>query len=435
MNIALLLIDSRGGVQPYIALALGLKRAGHEVRVIAPSGYMAMIERWGLDARPLSGDIEALIRGSGAVTERGTLASIRFGIEQLRRYVAAWTREAEAACRGVDLIAAGIGGEAIALALAEHLGVPFIEAHLHPVGASASTFPGLLASWMPDWLGAPGRSVSHRITGLALGVPRLLMTTVARSVLRLPGMSRRVRASTAVYGYSRHVLPAVPEWRGQRHVTGYWQLPAHTGWRPSPALEAFVNAKGPVVCVGFGSMVNSDPRAQAAMVREAVRRAGVRAVLLTGWGGLEGETRDDLFYADSVPHDWLFPRMRAIVHHGGAGTTGAALRAGVPALIIPFTMDQPFWGARIAALGVGPRPIPRPKLDVDNLSAGLVQLVSDPMMAARAAALGKRIAAEDGIAEAVRHFGRFGPSTARVRDLTREATLRREQRELDSQTA
>jgi len=436
MDIALLLIDSRGGVQPYLALALGLRRAGHGVRVIAPSGYMPMVRACGLDAHPLSGDIEALIRGSGAVTERGTVASIRFGVAQLRRYVADWTREAERACSGVDLIAAGIGGEAIGLAVAEKLGVPFIEAHLHPVGASASTFPGLLAAWMPPWLGTPGHDLSHTITELALAAPRWVATTVARSVLRLPGWSRRVHACTALYGYSRHVLPEVPEWRGSRHVTGYWQLPTSPDWRPSPALAAFVDAPGPVVCVGFGSMVNKDPRALSDLVSRAVRRAGVRAVLLTGWGGLEGDSGGHLFYADSVPHDWLFPRMRGVVHHGGAGTTGAALAAGVPALIVPFTMDQPFWASRVAALGVGPTPIPRRKLDVDNLTVGIERLVSDQELARHAAALGGRVRAEDGVGEAVRHIVQRGAGgTPTVLEPSAAGAPPRTARKLNNQTA
>jgi sterol 3beta-glucosyltransferase len=139
----------------------------------------------------------------------------------------------------------------------------------------------------------------------------------------------------------------------------------------------------------------------------------VRAVLLAGWGGLghAGVPRaadvsgaGDVFCADAVPHDWLFPRVTAVVHHGGAGTTGAALGAGVPAIVVPFTMDQPFWALRVATLGAGPAPIPRAHLTRDRLAAALRRTVDDAAMQARSAALGALIRAEDGVAQAVAHF-------------------------------
>ena len=162
------------------------------------------------------------------------------------------------------------------------------------------------------------------------------------------------------------------------------------------------------MCIGFGSMASEDPAAMSALVLEAVKRAGVRAVLLSGWGGLSEVARDDVFATSEAPHDWLFPRMAAVVHHGGAGTTGAALRAGVPAIVVPFTMDQPFWGSRVHALGVGPKPIPRKQLSVDSLSQALRATVADQSMKTRAAALGEKLRAEDGVANAVAHFEAAG---------------------------
>jgi sterol 3beta-glucosyltransferase len=157
-------------------------------------------------------------------------------------------------------------------------------------------------------------------------------------------------------------------------------------------------------------MASGDPDALTALVLESVRSAGVRAVLLSGWGGLRSlPEADDVFCADALPHDWLFPRVASVVHHGGAGTTGAALRAGVPAIVVPFTMDQPFWGARVAALGVGPEPIPRGRLTQERLAEALRRAVNDEAMRARAAELGAKIRAEDGVAAAVEHFGRLEP--------------------------
>ena len=134
--------------------------------------------------------------------------------------------------------------------------------------------------------------------------------------------------------------------------------------------------------------------------------AGVRAVLLSGWGGLRSIEDDDVFCADAMPHDWLFPRVSAAVHHGGAGTTGAALRAGVPAIVVPFAMDQPFWGSRVEALGAGPTPIPRKRLTAARLADALRKAVTDEAMRARAAEIGELLRAEDGVAEAAACFER-----------------------------
>ncbi len=202
----------------------------------------------------------------------------------------------------------------------------------------------------------------------------------------------------------------------KRHVTGYWPLPPVSDWSPPADLAAFLDAGPPPVCIGFGSTPSEDPGALTATVLEAVRRAGVRAVLLSGWGGLvsagrseEGAgpatDRDDVIVVDEVPHEWLFPRMAAVVHHGGAGTTGAAFRAGVPAVVVPFVVDQPFWGSRVEALGVGPRPVPRRGLTAAALADALRIAVGDRAMAERAAGLGRRIRAEDGVAAAVEVFG------------------------------
>lgn len=158
--------------------------------------------------------------------------------------------------------------------------------------------------------------------------------------------------------------------------------------------------------IGFGSMASADPSASTQLVLEAIMRAGVRAVVLSGWGGLASvPSADDLFIADAIPHDRLFPRVQAIVHHGGAGTTGAAIRAGVPSVVTPFSVDQPFWASRVFALGVGPRPIPRAQLDPGNLASAISLAVTDRHMRSRAAQLGELVRAENGVAAAVRVFG------------------------------
>jgi UDP:flavonoid glycosyltransferase YjiC (YdhE family) len=210
-------------------------------------------------------------------------------------------------------------------------------------------------------------------------------------------------------GYSSSVLPVPSDWPSTLHVTGYWFHDLATSWQPPETLAGFLESGPRPVVIGFGSMVAVDDRETTAIVRKAVRRAGVRAILLSGWGGLDGdahgetEERDVLAIKDA-PHDWLFPRAAGVVHHGGSGTTGAGLRAGVPAFIVPFGYDQFLWGRRLHALGVGPRPVPHSRLTAGELASALRQLVSDSAMAGRARALGERIRGEDGLRAAVDVF-------------------------------
>lgn len=411
MRIAIIAIDTRGGVQPYVALGRGLQQAGHEVRLLAPAGFRSLVEPWRLDFRPLSGDVEAALRDAAGAAERGALATVRYARAQAEHHLRLWLKEADAHCADAELITGGIGGLVAGRAVSEKRGVPFVETHLQPLGQPTAAFPGPLLPNVPAWLGGFGKRLSHRLTALALEVQGSMgLAAARREVLGLPPRAAPLRTDLPVlYGYSRHVLPAPRDWDARRHVVGYWTLPPDEGWAPPPELARFLEAGPPPVCIGFGSMGSEDPRALARLVGDAVAQAGVRAVVLAGWGALEAEPRGDLLVLKEAPHTWLFPRMAGVVHHGGAGTTGAGLGAGVPNLVVPFTMDQPFWASRVYALGVGPRPIPRKRLDVAALAAGLRALVQDEAMRARARALGEAMRDEDGVAAAVAHFDRLKP--------------------------
>jgi UDP:flavonoid glycosyltransferase YjiC (YdhE family) len=198
------------------------------------------------------------------------------------------------------------------------------------------------------------------------------------------------------------VVPPSVDWGQDVHVTGYWFLPPDADWQPPEDLEAFLAAGPPPVYVGFGSAVTGDAGQLTQVVLAALARTGQRAVLGVGWEALSGDALPEQVHAaGSIPHSWLFPRMAAVVHHGGAGTTGAGLRAGVPNVIVPFTSDQPFWGRRVFQLGVGPRPIPRRALSANRLSDAISTAVTDERMRTRARALGEALRREDGIAQAI----------------------------------
>jgi sterol 3beta-glucosyltransferase len=408
MRIAVLCNDTRGGVQPYVALAQGLRQAGHEVRAVAPSDLAPMFTQLGIPTAALSGSIEAVLRGSGGVAERGLLATMRFAASEMPARMQDWTRQTLAACEGVDLMTGGVGGMVIGLSVAEKLNCPFVQTHLQPVSAPTAAYPGVLMPWTPRWLGPLAQHLSHHLTEAVVWAPfQRAMAKTREQVLGLKGRPRTNKSLPVLYGFSRHILPVPLGTSWQRHVTGYWSLPRQPGWTPPPRLLSFLERPGPVVSVGFGSMASKDPRAVARLVVGAARDAGVRVILLSGWGGLDSADADETsFCTDEVPHDWLFKRVAAVVHHGGAGTTGAAVTAGVPSVVIPFTMDQPFWAQRMAHLGVSAAPIPRKRLTQKKLAEALEHVILNPVMRERAAELGRMVRTENGVQKAVAILGR-----------------------------
>ncbi len=408
MRIAVICNDTRGGIQPYIALALGLKAAGHTVRVVAPSNFSQMLVESELPFASLSVSDEEVKRISTGVAEKGTLASMVLMAREMPLRLQLWTRETLEACEDMDILTGGIGGMVVGLSVAEKLKKPFVEAHLQPIGVETDAYPGVLLPWLPQWIGSSGIRFSHRLSDFALWTSFKMGMSLAREkVLNLKG-SMPALTGPVLYGFSRYVIEVPSHDARARHVTGYWSLPTPKNWLPPPGLSEFLTAGGPVVAIGFGSMSSRSPTSTTALISDAVSKAQVRAVLLEGWGKLKtSNTDENIFCIESAPHDWLFPRVTAVVHHGGAGTTGAALTAGVPAIVVPFGMDQPFWGARVAVLGVGPSPIPRPQLTSERLSAAIKHAVDDESMRLKASNLGLKIRAENGVAAAVEQFARL----------------------------
>ena len=180
-------------------------------------------------------------------------------------------------------------------------------------------------------------------------------------------------------------------------TTGYWFLD-RPGWRPPDELVYFLEARPPV-SIGFGSMNNVDSEEITTRVLEALRRSDQRGILLTGWGGIGStDLSDEVFKTEGVPHDWLFDRVRAAMHHGGAGTTAASLRAGLPTVVVPFFLDQVFWGWRVTKLGASGEPVPRKKLTSDRIAAAIRRAATNPDVEKRARLLGEKIRAENGVA-------------------------------------
>jgi UDP:flavonoid glycosyltransferase YjiC (YdhE family) len=203
------------------------------------------------------------------------------------------------------------------------------------------------------------------------------------------------------------VVPPPADWQPYHRVTGYVFDDDNRWEAPQDLLDFLANGTRPVY-IGFGSMRERKPAETTHLFLDAVKRAGKRAVLLSGWAGIgTSNLPEDVFLLKYAPHSWLFPRMAAVVHHGGAGTTAAVLRAGVPSVVVPMLSDQPFWGRRVHALGAGTRPIPRSKLTADNLAAAVNEATTSRDMREKAAELGAKIAVEDGVSQAVSAIREF----------------------------
>jgi UDP:flavonoid glycosyltransferase YjiC (YdhE family) len=209
------------------------------------------------------------------------------------------------------------------------------------------------------------------------------------------GPSALPRDRTVLHGFSPRIVPRPADWPDGHRVCGYWWPGTTPGWRPDPRLVDFLEAGPPPVFLGFGSFVTTEAERLSALLVEALRRAKVRGIVQAGWSGLHAEG-DDLITVQEVPHAWLFPRTTAVVHHAGAGTTAAGLRAGVPAVPVPVQLDQHFWAARLHRLGVSPPPLRYQRLTAQGLAAAITTATRTPALRARARLLAGELSREDG---------------------------------------
>jgi UDP:flavonoid glycosyltransferase YjiC (YdhE family) len=425
MRIRVLTIGSQGDVRPYVAFGAALRQAGHDVRVVTHPGFESLVRERDLEFAPVAGDPREQegnprmrdLHDNGRSLVRWWRTFNEVDAPLMRRRM----RDCWEACSDADVIVASILPYFFGYAVARKLDVPLVRAFYFPVSPTRS-YP---AEFVPNSLrfGASLNLASYHLQRQVVWqVARPSIAAAYRDVLgsgSLPilepfGELDR-RQQLLLYCYSAAVSPPPPDWGPWIDVTGYWFLDRASDWTPPPALEAFLEAGPPPVYIGgFGHMTNRDPAELARVVVRALALTGQRAIVLTGWGGLSpDELPREFFAVEWVPFDWLFPRVAAVVHHGGAGTTAASLRAGLPTIVVPFFLDQFYWGRRVFELGVGPRPIPRKRLEAQTLAAALRLATGDAGMRERAAALGRRIRAEDGVGRAVASFERHMKQTCR----------------------
>lgn len=407
-KITLVTIGSWGDMQPFLALGLGLQAEGFRVKLVTHGSYREVITQRGLAFDPLPMDPQTLLASDlGLAWLESGNNPLPF-LHQVRKIGLHYRDEMltalENATAGADLLI-----YSTLSVFGYHLGqafdIPSMAAPLQPMSRTR-TWPSILspASWelggsynwlthvlVDQLLWQATRSIINPWRARSLSLPKL-------PVLRGPYPQLRHQREPYLYGFSPNVIPKPSDWPTWHHLAGFWFLNRPAEWTPPAEVVDFLADGPPPVYIGFGSMIARKPERLTEIAIEALKRTGQRGILLSGWANLtQADLPDTIYKIESIPHDWLFPQMAALVHHGGAGTTSVGLRAGVPTIICPFFADQPFWAKRVLALGAGPPPIPQTHLSVDRLSQAIRQTVNNPAMRQRAQALGRAIRAEDGI--------------------------------------
>jgi len=403
MRFAIETLGTWGDVQPYIALALGLMARGHEVQLAAPVQFADLAAQQAIPFASLPGEFLALLdtpEGKAAVAGGKGLSA---GFKLLRHVRPLMARLLDEEWRAVrdyqpDVLVyhpKSFGSPDMATAL----GIPHVLASPIPGFTPTNDFPTPV---LPFASLGPFNKMSH---AFAIGSARWLFAKDLKkwraTALGLPATMAREPAAGALYAYSPSVLPKPRDWGANVLVTGYWFLD-DPGWQPSASLESFLNAGPPPVYIGFGSMPNLNPAVWTGMILEALDMTGKRGLLAIGGGAMaRGDPSASAFFLDHAPHDRLLPHASAAIHHGGAGTTAASLRAGLPTQIVPFFGDQLFWGRRVAALGAGPAPMDRKALNADGLAKALTAMDSEPMRA-RAAEMSVALGKDRGVETAIK---------------------------------
>ncbi|MCB0135639.1 MAG: glycosyltransferase family 1 protein [Caldilineaceae bacterium] len=417
MHIVILALGSRGDVQPFVALGRALQRAGHTVTIAAAADYGALVTEHTVGFAPVAGYISELMDFAmvNALLD-GAQNPLRFARDFLRELDPLLTHiftDCWAAAQEADLLIASTLGLLVGVHLLEKCTCPLVAVHMHPLFADPErahvNFP-TGPHWLP--LHRVYNGLTHHVGWHGLWqLLRAPLNRARRQALDLPPLTawqlyRQARQPLpTLFAYSPVVAPppTTPPLPPHQRLTGDWPLPHPPGWRPPPALATFLQQGAPPVLVSFGSILGGrEPNRMTALLVDAFARSGQRGLIYRGWGDLGNIPLPPTVLAiEHTPHDWLFPQLAAVVHHGGAGVTATALRWGAPQVVVPVFGDQQFWGERVQALHCGPPPIPRGQLTVDKLAAAITQATTDPICAAGTVRMRELLQQEDGVAAAV----------------------------------
>ena len=418
MKILLLAAGSQGDVRPFAALGSGLARLGHQVSLATHEAFRGIATDAGVGFSLVRGNPMDIVQGEAG---QAWLSSMDNPLRFLRttsriagEIIQTLNDDAWAAAQGCDALIYSLPLSLSGHTIADALGIPGIPAALYPLHPTR-VFPSIMtpnlprmgggANWLSGflvmqafWLMFRSHQNRWRKSRLGLGpLPR-----------RAPFEDLRRLGVPCLYGFSPSLIPVPDDWRGAGTVCGYWFLEPDRAWSPPSDLVEFLEDGPPPLYVGFGSMASEDPGRTAAVVLDALQQAGQRAVLASGWGGLRGSGLPPTVKAvEFVPHDWLFSRVSGAVHHGGAGTTAAALRAGIPSVIVPFFADQFFWAARLNALGMSPPGVPQKELTAEKLAGAIRAIMETADMRDRCGKISQAIRSENGVQTAASAADRY----------------------------
>lgn len=400
MKCVVVTFGTEGDARPLAALSHALAEAGHDVSMLGDARTLGTAHALGVPASPLSGDIRALFAEWGSQGPRSTAKAM---VALVNAQVATWMREVLAAAEGCGAIVTSGLASFVGLSVGERLKVPAIGAGMFPLTPSREfPSPFLPPAWVPAWLNRGSLVLTNELLWLSF---RKALNRARGAVLGLPPQRGLPTGHAMLYGISPTLLPPPGDWPANAILCGQWLPPLDRSYTPPAALADFLAAGPAPIYMGFGSMTGIDMPAMLASMVAALD--GRRAVFWPGWNGM-GATRlpDNVLCIDATPHAWLFPRMAAVLHHGGSGTTHSATRAGKPSIVMPFAGDQPFWADRLRRLGIAPRALSTTRPDAHALAAAF-DFVEQDSVRTRAAEVGKKLAQEDGLATAVAAFDRF----------------------------
>lgn len=402
MRISMVAIGSTGDVRPYVLLGKELKKRGHEVTIVCFDMTEKLVTEAGLNFAPLAGSVKDIFMAVMTPGTNGFTFLPKFKnalLDDLPQFL----HTLEEGCKDAEAIICTFFGSVV-YSIAEKHNIPCIQTHYFLMDYNdmfpITTAPGLK-------MGKAWNKVSYKMGYALINTLEWHYLSDWRSE---EGMkSKKISMSPdyyinghkipVLYAISPLLVPRAPEWDEHIHMTGFWTDPEPCEYEPEPSLVRFLEEGEKPVYIGFGSMVSGDMGQTLDIVLKAVAASGVRAIIGRGWGGgaLDAAlSNPNVYVADYIPHDWLFSRVSAVVHHGGAGTTAAGVLACKPTLVVPFGGDQPFWGQRIYDLGIGPKPIKRENLTVEKLADALIKLTHTPRFNVAVSEIGERMKYENG---------------------------------------
>lgn len=404
MRFVVVTYGSEGDTRPLVGVCAGLQAAGHTVTLLAEASTLSPARDLGIPCKALAGDIRTV--GGGAfqklVAKGGedVRAALKAVAQVAKENTEAWLAATLEHARRADAILFSGVASYVGLAVGEYLGIPAIGLGLWPIKPTREFGSPLLPQGLPGFLAKPG----HLLVRAAMW--RVFGPSLNAATARVWGGKPRAKGWTdypTAYGVSPCLVPQPADWPETVRMCGAWSSPVPAGWQPDPALEEFLTAGPKPLYFGFGSMAGFARRPVVEALVGAAR--GRRAVMFAGWSGIEASDLPPNFrLVGPMPHQWLFPHMAAIVHHGGAGTSHTAARAGVPSVVVPFAADQFFWADRLYRAGCAAAPVKRQGMDGAILGRHLESALA---LQDKSAALGHAMAREDGVGEAVRLIERW----------------------------